>query len=304
MGAGHGHATATGRHRGRLALVLAITLVVLVVEVVGALLSGSLALLADAGHMLTDAAGIGMALLASTLAARPPTLQRTYGWQRVEILAATANALVLMAVAVFVIVEALRRIGSPPEISSGLMLVVASIGLVANVVSLRLLHAGRGESLNVRGAYLEVLGDLLGSAGVVVAAVILALTDWWVVDPIASIAVALLILPRAWLLLRDALDILLEATPRGVALSDVRRHILSVPGVRDVHDLHAWTITSGMPVLSAHVVVDDEVLTTGCGPSTLDRLQDCLAGHFDVGHSTFQLEPAGHRDHEGSAHHE
>jgi len=302
MGAGHGHTTVTGRHRGRLTLVLAITLVVLVVEVVGAVLSRSLALLADAGHMLTDAAGIGMALLASTLAARPPTLQRTFGLQRAEILAATANALVLMAVAVFVIVEALRRIGSPPEISSGLMLVFASIGLAANVVSLRLLHTGKGESLNVRGAYLEVLGDLLGSAGVVVAAVILALTDWWVVDPIASIAVALPILPRAWLLLRDALDILLEATPRGVALTDVRRHILSVPGVRDVHDLHAWTITSGMPVLSAHVVVDDEVLATGCGPSTLDRLQDCLAGHFDVEHSTFQLEPAGHRDHEGSAH--
>jgi cobalt-zinc-cadmium efflux system protein len=302
VGAGHTHATVTGGHRRRLLLVLLITGAVLVMQVIGALISGSLALLADAGHMLTDVAGVGMSLLAATLASRPPTLARTYGWQRAEILAAMANGMLLFGVAALVLIEAVRRLSEPPEVSTGVMLVVAVLGLGANLVALRLLHRGKSESLNVRGAYLEVFGDMLGSAAVVLAAAILALTEWWLVDPLASIVVALLILPRTWLLLRDALDVLLEATPRGVALAEVRRHILEVPGVHDVHDLHAWTITSGMPVLSAHVVVDESVIATGCGPSILDHLQRCLAGHFDVEHSTFQLEPAGHRDHEGSAH--
>jgi cobalt-zinc-cadmium efflux system protein len=302
VGSGHTHVTVTAGHRRRLLLVLAITAAVMVVEVVGAVVSGSLALLADAGHMLTDVAGVGISLLAATLASRPPTLTRTYGWQRAEILAAMVNGMLLIGVAAVVLVEAFRRLSRPPELGTGVMLAVAVLGLVANLVALRLLHRGKGESLNVRGAYLEVFGDVLGSAAVVLAAAIIAITGWWIVDPLASIAVALLILPRTWLLLRDALDVLLEATPRGVALAAVRRHILDVPGVQDVHDLHAWTITSGMPVLSAHVVVDESVIATGCGPSVLDRLQRCLAGHFDVEHSTFQLEPAGHRDHEGSAH--
>jgi cobalt-zinc-cadmium efflux system protein len=302
VGVGHGYATVTGEHRRRLLAVLLITAAVMVVEVIGALVSGSLALLADAGHMLTDVAGVGVSLFAATLATRPPTPARTYGWQRAEILAAMVNGVLLFGVATFILVEAWRRLSSPPEVQTGLMLAIAVLGLAANLVSLRLLHLGKGESLNVRGAYLEVLGDVLGSAAVVLAAVLIALTGWWLVDPITSIAVALLILPRTWLLLRDALDVLLEATPRGVALAEVRQHILELPGVRDVHDLHAWTITSGMPVLSAHVVVDESVIATGCGPSVLDRLQRCLAGHFDVEHSTFQLEPAGHRDHESSAH--
>jgi cobalt-zinc-cadmium efflux system protein len=292
----------TGGHRRRLLLVLLITGAVMAMQVIGALVSGSLALLADAGHMLTDMAGVGMSLLAATLAARPPTLARTYGWQRAEILAAMANGMLLFGVAALVLIEAVRRLSEPPEVRTGVMLAVALVGLVANLAALRLLHRGKGESLNVRGAYLEVFGDVLGSTAVVLAAVIIALSGWWLVDPLASILVALFILPRTWLLLRDALDVLLEATPRGVALADVRRHILGVPGVQDVHDLHAWTITSGMPVLSAHVVVDESLIATGCGPSVLDDLQRCLAGHFDVEHSTFQLEPAGHRDHEGSAH--
>jgi cobalt-zinc-cadmium efflux system protein len=302
VGVGHGDGTVTGEYRRRLLVVLLITAAVMVVEVIGALVSGSLALLADAGHMLTDVAGVGMSLLAATLASRPPTPTRTYGWQRAEILAAMANGVLLFGVAALVLVEAWRRLSSPPEVQFGVMLAIAVLGLAANLASLRLLHRGRGESLNVRGAYLEVLGDLLGSAAVVLAAALIAVTGWWLIDPIASIAVALLILPRTWLLLRDALDVLLEATPRGVALAEVRQHILEVPGVHDVHDLHAWAITSGMPVLSAHVVVDESVIATGCGPSILDRLQRCLAGHFDVEHSTFQLEPAGHRDHESSAH--
>jgi cobalt-zinc-cadmium efflux system protein len=299
---GHGHATATGRQRGRLVTVLAITLAVMAVEVVGGLLSGSLALLADAGHMLTDAAGVGLALLAASFAARPATPERTFGYHRLEILAAVVNALLLFAVAGFVLVEAVRRWSEPTEVSSGLMLAVAVVGLVANTVSLLVLQRGQGESLNVRGAYLEVLGDLLGSVAVIVAAVVVAATGYERADAIASVLIGLMILPRTWGLLRESVDVLLEATPKGVDLAAVRDHLVSTPGVLDVHDLHAWTITSGMPVLSAHVVVDPDVLAAGGGGQVLDRLCQCLAGHFDVEHCTFQLEEPAHREHE-RAHH-
>jgi cobalt-zinc-cadmium efflux system protein len=309
MGAGHAHGhshvhhTATGRHRGRLLVVLGITLTVMVVQVVGGLVSGSLALLADAGHMLTDAAGVGLALLAASFAARPATPERTFGYQRAEILAAVANALLLFGVAMYVLVESVRRFTAPPEVASGLMLTVALAGLVANAVSLLLLHRGRTESLNVRGAYLEVLGDLLGSVAVIVAALVIAFTGFTRADTIASALIGLMILPRTWALLRDAVDVLLEATPKGVDLTHVRDHITGIPGVVDVHDLHAWTITSGVPVLSAHVVVDDAVLAEGCdGRAVLDRLCECLDSHFDVAHCTFQLETAGHRDHEAVHH--
>ncbi|HEY0484928.1 MAG TPA: cation diffusion facilitator family transporter [Mycobacteriales bacterium] len=299
----HSHGTATGRHRGRLRAVLAITLTVMVVQVAGGLASGSLALLADAGHMLTDAAGVGFALLAASFAARPATAARTFGYQRAEILAAVINALLLFGVAAYVLVQAVRRIAAPPEVSSGLMLVVAVVGLAANLVSLMLLHRGQGESLNLRGAYLEVLGDLLGSAAVIVAAVVIALTGFTRADAIASALIGLMILPRTWGLLRDAVDVLLEATPKAVDLAHVRDHITGIPGVVEVHDLHAWTITSGVPVLSAHVVVDDAVLAEGCnGGAVLDKLGECLAAHFDVEHCTFQLEPASHRDHESAYH--
>ena len=298
----HAHATAAGRHRGRLVAVLLITLTVMAVEVVGGLVSGSLALLADAGHMLTDAAGVAVALFATTLAARPATDARTYGMQRAEILAAFANALLLAGVAVWVLVEAVERLREPREVSTGLMLAVAVIGGVANAVSLLLLREGRHESLNVRGAYLEVLGDLLGSVAVVVAAVVIATTGWTRADAVASGAIALLIAPRAWTLLRNVVDVLLEATPAGVDLEFVRDHIRGVPGVVDVHDLHAWTITSGVPVLSAHVVVDDACLQHGLSGQVLDRLAACLAGHFDVEHCTFQLEPVGHQAHETAQH--
>jgi cobalt-zinc-cadmium efflux system protein len=309
MGAGHahghshGHHTATGRYRRRLFAVLAITLTVMVVQVAGGLASGSLALLADAGHMLTDAAGVGLALLAASFAARPATLERTFGYQRAEILAAVANALLLFAVAAYVLVEAVRRLTAPPEVDSGLMLAVALVGLAANAVSLLLLHRGQSESLNVRGAYLEVLGDLLGSVAVIVAALVIQFTGFTRADAIASALIGLMILPRTWALLRDAVDVLLEATPKGVDLAHVRDHINGIPGVVDVHDLHAWTITSGVPVLSAHVVVDDAVLAEGCdGRAVLDRLGECLGAHFDVEHCTFQLETVAHRDHE-AAHH-
>jgi len=299
---GHGHVSATGRHRRRLVIALAITLSVMVAEVVGGLLSGSLALLADAGHMLTDAAGVGLALLAASFAVRPATPERTFGYHRFEILAAVVNALLLFGVAGFVLVEAVRRLASPPEVQPGLMLVIAVVGLVANTASLLVLRGGEAESLNVRGAYLEVLGDLLGSAAVVVAAVVVAVSGYTRADAIASALIGLMILPRTWGLLREAVDVLLEATPKGVDLGAVRDHLLGTPGVLDVHDLHAWTITSGMPVLSAHVVVDGDVLAAGGGGRVLDHLCHCLAGHFDVEHCTFQIEEPAHREHE-RAHH-
>ena len=302
---GHDHAssaTAGGGHRGRLAVVLGLTLAVLVAEVAGAVVSGSLALLADAGHMATDAAGIAIALGAVTLAQRPAGGRRTFGWQRVEILAAALNALLLFGVAVYVLVEAVLRIGSPPEIGSGLMLVVAGGALLVNLVALALLHHGRDESLNVRGAYLEVLGDAVGSVAVLVAGVIIATTGWAPADTLASVAIGVLVLPRAWHLLREALDVLLEAAPRGVDLEDVRAHILGVDGVLGVHDLHAWTITSGQPVLSAHVVVTDSALEAGHGGRVLDALCSCLDAHFDVDHCTFQLEAETHAGHEAPVH--
>jgi cation diffusion facilitator family transporter len=304
MGHGHTHApvTAAGGQRRRLIVVLVLTLAVLAAEVVGALVSGSLALLADAGHMATDAAGIALALAGVTLAQRPARGRRTFGWQRMEILAAVANGLLLLGVAGYVLVEAVRRIGHPPEIGAGLMLAVASVGLAVNLVSLGVLHRGQSESLNVRGAYLEVLADALGSVAVIVAAAVIMITGWTPADIVASAVIGVLVLPRAWHLLRDALDVLLEAAPRGVDLDDVRTHILEVDGVIGVHDLHAWTITSGLPVLSAHVVVTEEALAAGHGGRVLDSLCECLGEHFDMDHCTFQLEAETHAGHEAPVH--
>jgi cobalt-zinc-cadmium efflux system protein len=292
------HHSAAAAHRGRLASVFAITMAVLLVEVVGAALSGSLALLADAGHVLADGAGIGLALLAIRFAARPATPQRTFGYFRLEILAAVINAVLLFGVAGFVLVEAWRRLAEPPEVASGLMLAVAAAGLVANAVSMWLLREAQQKSLNLRGAYLEVWGDLLGSVAVLAAAVVIALTGFQAADPIASALIGALILPRTWRLLREAVDVLLEAAPKGVDLAEVRRHLIETPGVTDVHDLHAWTITSGLPVLSVHVVLERDA----DAGRVLDGLGDCLAGHFDIEHSTFQLEQPEHRGHEGATH--
>ncbi|MEV4165696.1 cation diffusion facilitator family transporter [Nonomuraea dietziae] len=301
MGHGHGHATASAHHRKRLMIVLPLTLSVLVVQVVGAIMSGSLALLADAGHMATDGAGIALALFAIWIAGKPASARRTFGYQRAEILAAAVNAVLLLGLSGYILVEAVRRFADPEPVGGTIMMVTAAVGLVANGLGLWLLRDGKDESLNLKGAYLEVLGDLLGSVAVLAGAIVIQLTGWVAADALISIVIALLILPRTWKLLREAVDILLEATPRGVDLAEVRKHLLEAPGVTDVHDLHAWTITSGVPVMSAHVVVEEEALTR-CGP-LLDRLHECLAGHFDVEHSTLQLEPAGHVDHEGARHH-
>ncbi|MBK8076436.1 MAG: cation transporter [Kineosporiaceae bacterium] len=302
-GQGHGHAvSAGGQNRGRLLIVLAITTTVLVAELVGAWITGSLALLADAGHMSTDVAGILLAVLAITFASRPATAERTFGYYRLEILAAVVNAVLLFGVAIYILIEAWTRWVQEPQVEGRAMLVFAVVGLLANIVGLLVLHAGSQDSLNVRGAYLEVLGDTLGSIAVIAAAAVIAVTGWVRADVVASVVVSLMILPRTWTLLREAVDVLLEATPRGVELDQVRRHLLDVPGVLGAHDLHAWTITSGLPVLSVHVIVTDEALADGGIGRLLDTFAECLAGHFDVEHCTFQLEPASHASHEFHTH--
>lgn len=306
-GHGHGHAhggsiSAGGAHRRRLLVVLGLTTAVLLAEVVGSIVTGSLALLADAGHMFTDAAGLGLALLAVTFASLPATPERTFGYYRLEILAAVVNAVLLVAVAGYILGEAWARWSAEPAVDGGAMLAFAVVGLVANLVGLLVLRAGAAESLNIRGAYLEVLGDLLGSAAVIVAAAVIAVTGWQRADVVASVAVAVMILPRTWSLLREAIDVLLQATPKNVDLAAVRRHIEEVPGVLGAHDLHAWTLTSGVPVLSVHVVVEDAVLADGGGGRVLDALADCLGDHFDVEHCTFQLEPPAHAAHERRLH--
>jgi cobalt-zinc-cadmium efflux system protein len=300
---GDGHAvTTTNAHRNRLIIVLVITFAVLIAEVVGGLIAGSLALLADAGHVLTDATGLIMALIAASLGTRAATAKRTFGLQRAEVLAALGNALLLVAVAVWVLIMAVDRVRDPVEIRSGLMLAVAVVGGLANLAGLLVLRPAQSKSLNMRGAYLEVFGDFVGSLAVIVAAVLILITGWTPFDAIASLAIVILIIPRAWSLLREVVDVLLEATPRGVDLDEVRDHIMRVRGVVDVHDLHAWTITSGVPVLSAHVIVDHACISEGRSGEVLDRLGECLGGHFDVSHCTFQLEPVGHQEHE-AAHH-
>ncbi|MER5884828.1 cation diffusion facilitator family transporter [Streptomyces sp. NPDC001941] len=315
MGAGHNHGhghdhggpaptgTAAAAYRGRLRIALGITVSVMVVEIVGGLVSDSLALIADAAHMATDAIGLGMALLAIHFANRPATGNRTFGLARAEILAALANCLLLLGVGGYVLVEAVQRFIEPAATRGGLTIVFALVGMVANMISLSLLMRGQRESLNVRGAYLEVLADTLGSVTVLVAAGVILLTGWQAADPIASLVIGLMIVPRTVKLLRETLDVLLESAPKGVDMAEVRAHILGLDGVEDVHDLHAWTITSGLPVLSAHVVVRQDALEGAGHEKMLHELQGCLGDHFDVEHCTFQLEPGGHAVHEAKVCH-
>ena len=290
--------------RRRLLLVLLITGTVLIAEVVGAALSGSLALLADAGHMLTDTAGLLIAYLAVGLATRPASGRRTWGYQRAEVLAATLQAAVLLAVGVYVLVEGVRRLVTPPEVITSTMVVFGAVGLAGNILAILLLARSRRGSLNMRAAFLEVVNDALGSVAVLVAAVVIATTGWQSADAVVSILIGLLILPRTLHLLRETTDVLLESAPRGLDLDEVRQHLLSIDHVHAVHDLHASQIASQLPVLTAHVVVDDTCFHDGHAPQMLDQLQTCLASHFPVSieHSTFQLEPVTHADHETAAH--
>ena len=290
--------SAAGASRKRLLIVLGLVVGYLVVEVVGSLLTNSLALLADAGHMLTDAVGVGLALLAIHFAAKPATAAKSYGYYRLEILAAVANAVLLFGVAAYIGYEAYQRFAAPPEVQSVPMLAIAGVGLLINLVSMRLLSAGAQDSLNVRGAYLEVLGDLLGSVAVLAAGAVILLTGWTPIDPIASVVIALLIVPRTWRLLREAVDVLLQATPKGVDLGEVRAHLLRGEGIVDAHDLHAWTLTSGMHVVSAHVVIEP----TANAAAVLDEVCRCLSNDFDMEHSTTQLETTDRRRLEETSH--
>ncbi|MCU1546536.1 MAG: cation transporter [Homoserinimonas sp.] len=290
---GHGHDHAAGANRVRLGIAIAITAVVLVIEIVGATISGSLALLADAGHMLSDLTGLLVALAANVVGSRHASDARTFGHRRVEVFAAFINAAILLGVVVFILVEAFERFLTltTQSIQSTPMLVVAIIGAIANVVALLVLRGGVGASINMRGAYLEVLGDLVGSVAVIVAAVAIASTGFLLADPIASVFIAVLIVPRAILLLREVVLILSQGTPKGTDVAMIREHVLAKPGVVGVHDVHVWSVTPGQNVFSAHVVVEASVFSRGETANLLDALNDCLSEHFDVEHSTFQLEP-------------
>ena len=299
---GHDHA-ANLANRSRLWTAITIVAVVLVVEVIGAVLSGSLALFADAGHMLSDLTGLLVALVATIVAARPATDLQTFGSRRAEVFGALINGLILLVVVIAIVVEAVQRlIDPPPGVQGGLMLAVAIIGAVANTAALLVLRRGARDSINMRGAYLEVLGDLVGSIAVVVAAIVILTTGFERADAIASLAIAVLILPRALALLRDVLRVLSQSAPKGTDVALIREHVLSKEGVVSIHDVHVWSITPGSNVFSAHVVVKPSVFREGRTDQLLDSLCDCLAEHFDVAHSTFQLEPAEHADHEVEQH--
>lgn len=291
---GHSHGVsvrAGARHTGRLWAVVAILAVFLVVEVVGALVTNSLSLLSDAGHMLTDLVGIGMALAAIHVANRKVQLShRTFGLYRLEILAALANALLLFAVGLYVVWEAVLRLQHPEEVQSGEMLVIAVAGALANVVCFFLLRDGANESLNIRGAYLEVLADLLTSVGVIVAALVIALTSWEWVDPIIGAGIGLFIFPRTWRLGAQALRVLVEAAPPHLDVDAVRNDLMALKGVESVHDLHVWTLTSEMDMASAHLVVAEESDLH----AVLDRARDMLRVKYRIDHSTLQIEPLSH----------
>ncbi|MCK2037307.1 cation diffusion facilitator family transporter [Microbacterium sp. SSW1-49] len=299
----HDHAPAAGGirsagHRRLLTISLCLTASIMLVQVVGAILTGSLALLADAAHMFTDASALVIALIAAAVAARPADDRRTFGYQRAEVFGALINAVILILLAGWVGIEAVGRLLNPSdvEVAGPLMLVVAIIGLLANGVSMWLLSRAQRTSINVRGAYLEVMGDLIGSAAVIVAAIVIVATGWMPADAIASMFIAVMIIPRAISLLREVFSVLSESAPKGTAVSDIRQHLLDYEGVTGVHDVHVWQLTRGAPVFSAHVSVDPAYPADGRSARLLSDLQSCLADHFDVEHSTFQIEPAEQSD--------
>jgi cobalt-zinc-cadmium efflux system protein len=278
--------------------------VILVAEIIGAALTNSLSLLVDAGHMLTDVGGLTAALVAASLITRPATARRTWGFQRAEVLAALAQATVLLAVGIYAFVDGIQRLFAPPEVPSGSLLLFGIIGLVGNIASIAVLTGGRSANLNMRAAFLEVVNDALGSVAVIVASIVISTTGWVRADALAGMVISVLIVPRTVALLRETTGVLLEATPRGLDLDDVRAHMLLLPHVRGIHDLHASQIATGLPILSAHVVVEQGCFEDGHAPRILDDLQACVLEHFSVPieHSTFQLEPEAHAAHEHVEH--
>jgi cobalt-zinc-cadmium efflux system protein len=284
-----GHHHGSDRGRGRLWIVFAITAAFMGVEFVAGLLTNSLALLSDSAHMLTDVAALLLSLFALWFAGRPPTPQKSFGFHRAEILAALANGAGVVVIAIFIVIEGIGRLADPPEVDSGPMLVVASAGLLVNVVAAVLRHGHAHESLNVRGAFVHVLGDALGSVGAMAAAIVMLATGFRLADPLASFLVAGLIVYSGWHVLRQALDILLEGTPSHVDSEEVREALCAVPGVTKVHDLHVWTITSGFHSLTAHLL-----LAPGARhQEVLARAQEMLAARFGLAHSTLQPEESG-----------
>jgi cobalt-zinc-cadmium efflux system protein len=300
----HNHSHGVETHRTRLAIAFAITASILIAEVVGAALTGSLALVVDAAHMLTDAGGLLMALVAASLALRAPTSRYTWGLRRTEVLAAAAQAAVLLAVGVYALVEGISRLSSPPQVSSSGLLLFGVIGLVGNVAAIAVLMPRRSANLNLSAAFLEVVVDALGSVAVIVSAIVIAVTGWAGADAIAAMLISAFIVPRAILLLRETSHVLLEAAPRGLDLDEVREHILRLPHVVSVHDLHASQIATGLPTLSAHVVLTEACFHDGHASTMLAQLQTCVADHFELSieHSTFQLEsensPHDHATHD------
>ncbi|MEJ8804123.1 MULTISPECIES: cation diffusion facilitator family transporter [Pontibacter] len=293
----HGHAvSASSQNKGRLKLVLTFTLLYMIAEVVGGLLTGSLALLADAGHMLTDVGGLAFALIAIMLAERPASPERTYGYYRAEILAALANAVILIGISLYILYEAYQRFLDPPEVESKAMLLVATIGLVVNLAGMYILRKGSQESLNMKGAYFEVLSDMLTSVGVIIAGVIMWTTGWYYADPILSAGIGLFILPRTWVLLKEAVGVLLEGTPSDVNIEELRKSIAALEGVEEVHDLHVWSLTSGVNAMSAHVVVATD--NSALNNEMLKRISQDVTSRFKISHTTVQLESRGYEENE------
>jgi cobalt-zinc-cadmium efflux system protein len=287
MGSGHSHAVNVGQNERPLWFALGLTTVFLIAEVIGGLLTNSLALLSDAAHMFTDTAALGISLAAIRIGKRPADKLRTFGYYRFEILAAAFNAILLFLVAIYILYEGYQRLRHPPEIQSGMMLAIAVLGLVINLISMRMLSGGQEHSLNVKGAYLEVWSDMLGSIGVIIGAIVIRYTGWGWVDSAIAVAIGLWVLPRTWTLLKASMNVLLEGVPEGVKLADVQAAILSVPGVASIHDLHVWAITSGKPSLTVHVVSSE---SPASWPVLLDRIRDVLEEKFDIHHSTVQIE--------------
>jgi cobalt-zinc-cadmium efflux system protein len=290
----HGHAHGAHDHgrgadRRALAIVFALTSTFMVAEVIGGLVTGSLALLADAGHMLSDALSLGIALFAVWLSGRPATPNRSFGYKRAEILAALFNGATLVAISIWIFVEAYRRFFEPPEILGGWMLAVAALGLVVNVAGAVILWRSGGESLNLQGALRHVLADVLGSVGAIAAALVILATGWWYADPIISVLIGLLVLASSWRLVRDSINILLEGTPPDIDAGEVGRSMAGIPGVAEVHDLHVWTITSGFPALAAHVLVGRD---EDCHARRRD-LEEVLAREYGIEHTTLQVDHVG-----------
>jgi cobalt-zinc-cadmium efflux system protein len=281
---------------------LALIAAFMAAEVIVAFAAGSVALFADAGHMLIDVGALGASIWAARLASRPASVSMTYGLKRAEVLSAAVNGIVLLVVAVVVGVEAIRRLIHPVGVTGAALVIVAAVGVVVNLVATGVLARANRTSLNIAGAFAHVRTDLWAFVGTFVAGVIVIVTGWNRADPLASLVIVALMVQAAVALLGDSGRVLLEGTPKGVDLAEVRAHILELPEVETVHDLHAWVVTSDLPAVSAHVVVRDDCFANGLAPQVLDRLQACLAGHFDVEHSTFQLEPVGHVDHESPQH--